>query len=330
MAAMVMSAQDRGAIRLSTEAGVTLGMWDLAERHRHMVFWETIHEIASRLKPLGAGTAVIKGVATEARWYDETGQRVCTDVDLLLDPDAFDDTVEVVRRLDPDRGLSSSIDWLVQRRLLQHVDLRVGPTQVDLHFDPLKVGIPTRQLDEVWTSMQTLETAHGTIRVLRPEVELVLLLLHLNKDRYAFLGAFLDIRQILDRATLDWGYLQAFVAEEGLEVPVWKSLAAVAHVLSLDIDAPRVGGPRTLTWDRLWGGPAMLKGYEGREGAPSVQRFLPFHATRRGGEVIREVWRQVVPPRQLIEVAGRLGPGRSYLRYLTVDRFRADSPGWLP
>lgn len=57
------------------------------------------------------------------------------------------------------------------------------------------------------------------------------------------------------------------------------------------------------------GGQVMLKGYEGPLAAPSIQRFLPFHATHRSSEVIREVHRQVLPPRQPIEAAGRLDPG---------------------
>jgi hypothetical protein len=330
MVAVVLAALGAGKIQLASNASLTLGVWALAERRRHVVFWETISEITNRLDGLGARAAIIKGVATEARWYDELGQRVCTDVDLLIAPDAFDNIGEVVGVLDPDRGSGSSIEWLVERRMLQHVDLRMGPVQVDLHLDPFKVGLPTRQLEEIWASMGTIDRGHGAIQVLRPEIELVLLLLHLNKDRFAFLGTFLDIRQILELAAIDWAYLRAFVAEEGFEVIVWKSLATVASVLTIDVDIPGVRGLRSITWEMLWGRNSILGGYEGRDRAPSIQRFLPYHARRRYGDMLREASRQLIPPRQLIEVAGRLLPGTSYLKYLTVDRFRADSdPGRL-
>lgn len=322
MTAAVLSGQEQGNLRLSEPAGMTLGMWDLAERRRHIVFWDTIGEIHTRLGSLGARCAVLKGVATEARWYGEVGQRVCTDVDLLLAPWALDGVAEIIQVLDPDRDAPTTVEWLVRRRLLQHIDLRVGGTAVDLHFDPLKIGLPTRQLDEVWSTTEELATPQGTALVLCPEIELVLLLLHLNKDRFAFLGPFLDIRHIIERAALEWDYLQAFVAEEGLEVPVWKSLAAVTEVLRLDIDPPPVGGPRTRTWERLWGEDVRLRGHEGRRSAPSIQPFLALHARGRGGENLRELRRQVLPPRQLLEVAGRLDHDASYLRYLAIDRFR--------
>ena len=324
MTAAVLLAHQQGRLSLPASVATTLSIWDLAERREHLRFWKAIEEVHRRLAPTGAEVAVLKGVATEARWYDEPGQRIATDVDLLLAPDVLDSAAELVAVIDPDRGMSASIDWLVRRRLLQHVDLHVGPVQVDLHFDPLKIGIPTRQIAEVWTSTQLLPTPHGMIRVLRPEMELVLFLLHLNKDSFAYLGPFLDVRQIVERAELDWSYLAAFVAEEGLAVPVFKSLAVVANLLNLDVNVLRPTGVRARTWDRLWGPRVRLRGDEGRLAAPRAQRLLAFHASRRMRDVVLESSRQLLPPRQLLEVAGYLQPGGSYLRSLTVDRLRAD------
>lgn len=320
MTAAVLAAHERGAVRLTSSTVTTLGMWDLAERRRHLAFWETVREVESRLAPTGAAVAVLKGIATEARWYDELGQRACRDVDLLLDPGALGEAGAIVDALDPAHGHRSSVASLVSRRLLQHVDLHVGATQVDLHFDALKLGIPTRQVGEVWATTEVIATSHGPLRVLRPEIELVLLLLHLNKDRFAYLGPFLDIERILTRAPLDEGYLRRFVGAEGLDVPFWMSLAAVADVLALDLEVPRPRGPRARSWERLWGRRARLGGHEGRARAPAIGRLLPAHATGRTVDVLREARRQVVPPRGLAEVAGRLAPGGSYLRYLVTRR----------
>jgi hypothetical protein len=322
MTAVALAAHEQGRLALSPSGRTTLAMWQLAERRRHLGFWQALREVQSRLTPMGVEVAVLKGIATEARWYDELGQRAATDLDLLLSPAALDRAVEVARRLDPGRGCSDQIDWLVRRRLLQHVDLRLGSTQIDLHFDPFKIGIPTRQLDTVWDTTELLETPHGPILVLRPEIELVLLLLHLNKDRFAFLGPFLDVRRMLDRAGLDWGFLEGFVAAEGLAVPVWRSLAAVAVTLELDVGVPRISGLRPRTWERLWGAGARLQGDEGRLRAPSVQPFLAAHARHRTADNLRELRRRLLPPRQLLAVAGRLDPGRSYARHLVSAPFR--------
>ncbi|HYZ98812.1 MAG TPA: nucleotidyltransferase family protein [Acidimicrobiales bacterium] len=327
MTATVLTAHQQGAIRLSDELARTFGMWDLAERRDHLRFWRAAGEVQARLAPLGAEVAVLKGIATEARWYDELGQRACTDLDLLLAPDALADVLGIVEAIDPRRPCPVGIDGLVRRRVLQHMDLHLGTVQVDLHFDPLKVGLPTRQLDEVWCTTQVLDTAQGSVRVLRPEIELVLLLLHLNKDRFAFLGPFLDIRQILERAPLDWDYLHGFVAAEALEVPVWKSFAAVADVLGIEHEAPRVTGLRAWSWDRFWSRHARLGGDEARARAPSVSRLLALHASGRIGDKAREVRRQLLPHRPLLELAGRLEPGRSYAGHVARTYVEHLTPG---
>ena len=257
MVSAVLAAHEAGALQLSSDGATTMAVEALAQRHLHLQLWAGLDVVRQALAPFGAEVAVLKGIATEGRWYAQLGERTCTDLDLLLDPAAQPDTASIVAALDPQRGASGAIHWLVRRRLLQHVDLRVGAIPVDLHLDPLKIGIPTRQLDAVWATTEVLQTPHGSLRVLSPEIELILLLLHLNKDGFALLGPFLDVARILERGALDWDALRAFVRGEGLDVPVWKSLGLVATVLELQVAAPKVGGPRGWTWDRLWARTAL-------------------------------------------------------------------------
>jgi hypothetical protein len=329
MTGAVAGAQARGELDLPEELATTLGIWELGEERDHRRFWRTIADVQGRLATTGVEVAVLKGVATEARWYDRIGERVATDVDLLLDPAAIDDAAEIVGLLDPGRGGTDAIRQAARLRWLQHVDLRVGDVQVDLHLDPLKIGVPTRQLQDVWDTTEQLVTPHGSVRVLRPEVELVLLLLHLNKDAFSLLGPFLDIGNLLARHDIDWSLMRRFVATEGLEVPVYESLALVTSVLDLEFprEAPRSDGPRTLSWRRIWRSGRQLRGQQGRERAPSSQRLLAMHVRRRGSAVARELRRQLLPPRSLLEVAGRLPAGGSYVRYLLHDRPRARADG---
>lgn len=303
MVSPLLAAHEQGRIRLPTEAVTTLGVWELEERATRPRLWRTIGEVQERLGPLGAEVAVLKGVATEARWYDAPGQRTTNDVDVLLAPAAHARAAEVVAALDPGHGRLPEVERLVRARLLQHVDLRVGGTQVDLHFDPFKVGVPTRRLDDVWAGTEPLETASGTIRVLPPEAELVLLLLHLNKDRFSYLGPFLDVARLLARADLDHEALGRLVHDEGWEVPVWRSLAVVVGTLGLAADVPGVSGPRAVLWDRLWAPRTRLRGHEGRARARSAQRWFALHVRRRPADVLRELQRQLLPPPDLRRVA---------------------------
>ncbi|CAN5883511.1 hypothetical protein BH23ACT2_BH23ACT2_24740 [soil metagenome] len=320
MVAAVLDAARVDHLPLSAHGLTTLGVWDLAEQREHLRFWSTIAEVQELLGPLGVDVTVLKGVATEARWYDGPGQRVTTDVDLLLDPTALTRVGELVGRLDPDHASIRLLDDLVARRLIQHVDLRVGGTQVDLHLDPFKVGLATRSLREIWTGTETLDTAHGRIRVLAVEAELVLLLLHQNKDAFAYLGPFLDVRQILERARLDRARLRDLVEGEGLDVPVWKSLERVTRVLGLDVEVPSVTGPRARAWERVWAHP--LGGHEARAAARGPQRALSLLARGRTADSLRELRRQVLPQRELLELAGRLPPGGSYVGHLLGARRR--------
>lgn len=322
MVATVLDAHERGMVTLSPGSMTTLAIEDLAERELHLRLWDALGRIQATLQAIGAEVAVLKGIATEARWYDGLGQRCCTDLDLLLDPSDCPRAAAVVAALDPSRDCLPAIEWLVPRRLLQHVDLQVADVAVDLHFDPLKIGLPTRQLEAVWASTEQRETPHGSIRVLAAEVELVVLLLHMNKDGFALLGPFLDIQRLVARASLDWDRVREFVTGEGLDVPVWKSLGVVAGVVPVDaVDLPAIGGPRGWAWDRLWGGDAILRG-EVPEGRRPVQPLLPLHASGRPADNLRELRRQLVPQRQLLEVAGRLESGESYLRWVGMDGLR--------
>jgi hypothetical protein len=322
MIGATITAIESGAFNCSSEAAMKLAVSELAEASRHRAFWGTIALMTETLDQLGVEIGILKGVATESRWYERMGQRVCTDIDVFLSPDAAHIAASVVRHLDRNRGSDSSIDFLAKRGLLQHVDLKVGNAQIDLHLDPLKLGIPTKQITEVWGSMETLEVPCGTIRVLRSEIELVLLLLHLNKDGFSFLGTFLDIPRIVAGSAFDWGYFEAFVSSEGLDVPVWKSLKYVMNTLGFDQETPDLSGARSLMWDRIWSDRSMLRGYEGRQDSPGRQRFLPLHARGRFREILSELRRQGLPPRELVDVAGRLDDRKSYIRYLTIDRFR--------
>lgn len=314
MLGVVSAAHRRGSLALSIETGTTIGMLDLKERHRHKLFWEAIGEVQHRLAEVGARVAVLKGVATEARWYDEIGERVCTDVDLLLCPHDLPLVAAVVESLDPDRGAVDHIHRAANARILQHVDLRLGDIQVDLHFDPFKIGLPSRRLFPVWDSTEPLVSQLGTITVLDAESELLLMLLHLNKDSFSMLGPLLDVRRIAEHGAIDWDRLAAAVAAEGLEVPVWSSLATVVDTLGMDLEVPSIAGIRARTWKRIWR--HTLGGYEGRDRAPRVQRLMGLHARRRTNDQLREIRRQLLPQRALLEVAGRLRPGQPYLGYL--------------
>ena len=60
-------------------------------------------------------------------------------------------------------------------------------------------------------------------------------------------GEAREVARIAGDPTLDWDQLRRFVAGEGLEVPVWASLAEVDARLHLGLDVPAARG-----WRNCW------------------------------------------------------------------------------
>jgi hypothetical protein len=312
---IVLEAAETGRLCLSRDALRLLTARNLNQRRANARLWRTLGEVERRLEPIGARVAVLKGIATEASWYDDLGDRSCGDLDLWLRPIDLGRVADVVAAIEPERA-TGTIAGLVDRRQLQHVDVRLNGTAIDLHFDPLKMGIWARSADRLWQGTHEQDTPHGRVRVLRPEHELVMLLLHLNKDRFSHLAGFLDVKRILERATIEWDEVGHIARVEGLEVAVWKSLSAVDEVLRLGLGIGAPGGARGLVWDRMWGRQAWLRGPSGRARAPLVQRYLPLVMTGRRRDRLRAVRREFLPSRQLLEVAGSLQPDQSYTRFV--------------
>lgn len=276
---------------------------DLLAEHHNRRLWEVIREIQLRLASIGVGAAVAKGVVAENRWYDRPGERPCVDIDLVLEPTARTRFDDVIGALHPTHPLRPGLPILVRQGILQSVDVTVLATPVDIHADILKFEIPTRSLDTIWS--RTVEVAGPDdlrVRALDAETSLVHFLLHLNKDRFARLIGFADVARLLSREALDWGFVDAFLAREGLRVPVYNSLYVVTDTLGLDPPpVQRPEGWRSRVWQRLWGEETRLWGHAGLVNRTHRQFLIPLLAEGRTTEGIR--WlarRRLFPPRAML------------------------------
>ena len=255
MSGLLWSAVKAGDIELSANSERMLAWRELLTRHHHRKLWEAMEDLSGRFHQAGLGVATLKGVTAEARWYERMGERPSLDVDLLVSPTDLDRLEECAALIQPDHPLRGQLDEAVGRGGLQSLDLW-GPGQVaiDLHFDPLKLGIPTLQADLVWSRSVPYPTPNGVeIRVLDAETSLILFLFHVLKDRFSSLIGLVDIVRIVEHEDLHWDYIDRFVRTEGLEVPAYLTLDAVFGALRLDAPAvPAVSGWREQAWQRLW------------------------------------------------------------------------------
>jgi hypothetical protein len=327
MHGLLWSSVSQGAIRLPPEASWLLAATDLAVKGHHERLWRVLDEVQRRLARLGVQTAVAKGVAAEQRWFDRTGERPCRDIDLLLEPGARDRVADVIAELQPAHPLRTAIAASVRAGTLQSVDLVVDDVAIDLHADLLKVEIPTRGRQALWSRTHLMPSPTGSsVRVIDAETSLIHFAIHLNKDRFARLLGYADIARLMARESLDWDFIREFVRGEGLRIPVFNSLHAVSAALELPSPpVPReVRGLRARAWHRLWPAQRRLSGYVGLGTGQHRQLWIPWLAEGRTWESVRWwIRRRALPPGDLLQVYDPDVEG-PYVVRLAVGRVR----GW--
>lgn len=290
--------------------------------------WEVLEASVARLTAAGIEVATIKGVTSEARWYDRRGERPCSDVDLLLSPHQLDLVAEAVRLIEPDHPWVSHVKSMAVAGRIQAVTTRLDGLEVDLHLDLLKLGVPTRQSARIWelTTLYPLPGG-GTVRVLDDTTALFHLLVHLNKDRFQRLLGYADVVRIMAAGRVDWERLQRFAHGEGIAMSVLRTLEVVLEDLSLPwpVELERPGGLRVRVWNLIWRKSIRLRGPEGRLRFRRRQDWIPFLAQGRRLEAFIGWLRDMWPPGPIVAVhyghirgpylwkliRGRLGAARS-------------------
>jgi hypothetical protein len=301
MAGLVWSAEREGH-RFPREARLRLAQSDAGTAFRHSEIWRAYDLVSDRLAGLGVSAALLKGVASEARWYGRMGERPCSDLDLWLDPAKVCDIEEIVAELEPDHPLHGDLTGLVGRGTLQSVDLQSGVPGIgiDLHVDPFKVGVPTRALDEIWSRTEIHVSSGRQVRVPDRETALMLFLLHLNKDRFRYLLGFADVARIVRTDQTDWEGLHELADREGLWVPVARSLEVVCSTLGLSRPPIAVvRGARARLWDRAWSHDVRLQGHEGKRRYRYRQQLIGFTARGRTLAAARDTLRKALPEKPL-------------------------------
>jgi hypothetical protein len=322
---------DARVVKLANEHRLTGLLWTWARDHladvemktklaqkdlyvqAHLVsVWKVLEESVARLAAAGIEVATIKGVTSEARWYGRRGERPCSDVDLLLSPRQFDRVAEAVRLLEPDHPGASYVAPLAATGRIQGVTTHVDGLEVDLHFDLLKLGIPTRQSSEVWNLTSAyLLPGGGSVRVLDDTTALAHLLVHLNKDRFQRLLGYADIARIIAHGHVDWKRLERFARGEGIIVSTFRTLEVVLRELSLSwpVELERPNGPRARLWNVIWRPGMRLRGTEGRLRFRKRQDWIALLARGRSLEALGWWLREMWPPAPVVAVRYAEIPG---------------------
>jgi hypothetical protein len=293
MTGLTWSAVERGDLKLPAVVRQELAGDDLRIRRHHAVLREALRDVLRVATQQRVAVLVLKGLAAQSRWYERDGERPSNDLDLLVAPADQQRVPALVRALEPDHELLPQLATLIRGRTVQSIDvLLAGPVELDLHLDPLKLAIPTRQLLPLWERRVTAELdAVGQVDMLDPSLALVHFLLHLNKDNFARLLGFADVARILASEEVEWDFVLRFVRAEGLEVPVTGALRTVSDTLGLPapalLGATSWSGWRALRWQRLWPPDSQLEGEAGLYVDVLRSDWLPWLARGREGEAMR-------------------------------------------
>jgi hypothetical protein len=304
----------------------TVAAHDLVNQRRNASHWDGLGLLADLARDLGVEVATPKGVAAEARWYDRMGERPCGDVDLFLAPGDLERVDEVVAAIEPGHPLIGHLRPLIDRRILQSVDLTLGEKHaVDLHFDLLKLGVPSRSPERVWAHMVPYR-APNRVRLLVPDPELSLVhfLLHMTKDRFRQLLGYVDVVRVIEREEIDWDEVVGLASDQGLEEHLRLALEAVGEVVPIPAAPalrPRGGITRTV-WAIFWRPGVRLRGWEALVRFRHRQDWIALTARGRFPEALRFwVRRRLLPPRELLTY--RHPGGGSYWWQVTFGRLGA-------
>lgn len=305
----------------SVAAVSVLEAHDATTREWHGRLWQTLDDAVARLRDLGIEVMTLKGVVAESCWYDRIGERPCRDVDLLLAPRDLRRAGEVIDALEPGHPLGAvAVEW-ISRGILDAATVTVDGVRIDLHFDPLKVGLRCRQAEAVWERARRADLPGGTtVCTLDPELSLILFLLHQTKDRFRYVLGFVDVLRVIDQEDLDWDFVVRFARGEGLLEPVTLALDAVGATLEHPV--PKLSQRRGLAskvWNVAWRPSIRLRGSEGRRRYKKRQELLPLLARGRTREGLVHGWGVLFPPRALYEAANP-GERGGYAWRLAVKR----------
>src|SRR5215216_5383588 len=230
----------------------------------HERLWAALVSVSAVLDDAGIDVAIAKGIAAEARWYARIGERPCNDLDLLLSPAHLGQIDDVIAAIEPSHPLCGKVRRLAERGVIQAIDLVHEGVPIDLHWDLLKLGTPSRNRQAIWDRTVPFALPDGrSLRALDAECSYVHFLTHLNKDRFRRLLGFVDVARVYEREDLDHAAVERLVRADGIETSVSASWEVVVRTLGLDARNQIPAAPvRSLIWHIAWRPSVRLRAAE--------------------------------------------------------------------
>lgn len=298
MAGLAFDSAERGELEIGSEARHQLAGVKLAVAAHNARVGKAAVEVIGALANHGWDSALFKGLATAIRWYPTRGTRATSDVDLFLAPAAASSINEILAAMAPGHGLSGKAQRLVDDGRIQSFDFTWNDIWIDVHTDPIKVGVALPRLGELWERTTSVEINGVPTPTLDAEASMVQALIHLQKDRFSRLHGFADIVRIA-AAGVDWDWVQEYAAEAALSVHVNEALRVVNEVLGSDLPYDAAASSRL--WRAIWPESSMLRGQVGLTRKVRTHYWIPLTMPGRRSDALKWWSRIVVPPKDIVE-----------------------------
>src|SRR4029453_18656768 len=151
-----------------------------------------------------------------------------------------------------------------ERGLLQSIDLEYEGVPIDLHWDILKLGIPSRNIDAIWDRTVPFALRDGrSIRALDATSPYVPFLVLVKKDRFRRLLGFVDVARVYASDQVDQADVDRLIRAAGIETSVSASWEVVIRTLDLPLRNQIKSQPvKSLIWHLAWRPSVRLRAAE--------------------------------------------------------------------
>lgn len=279
---------------ISTGAAATLIAFDMAviaRRRQQDEIMELVHE---RLDAAGVTHTFLKGATSAIRWFEKPTHRPYSDIDVVVPPG--EPLRVAVRSLDELHPVLPVLESPTAR-LISSVDMTVGGVRIDVQADALRTGLAPKGGESWIIGTRELEFSSGKrFRVLDPEHDLVMFLLHQGRDRFRYLLGVAEAGRRLERP-LDWKRVEAISRAEGIWDQVAVALEIMCNELRMEVPVKAPAGWRTALWRKLWRPEVRLLGELGRiRHMGRAKWIMPLTMRGRSIDTLNWLARSLFPP----------------------------------
>ncbi len=272
-----------------------------------------------------------KGVAFDLSLYAGRAVREFADLDIFLNRQELFRFGEILRTLgdvEVDVALVNRI--ASSGRTYEHA-VRVGSIWVDVHNDIMNFVLPIRQHDLFWSRLIPIEeisakpdqwagkvssAGRATVLLLDAELMVIQALANYARDLFTDLRHLNDFR-VMFEGDIDWDFVASFAEAEGWYDLVASSLDVVCSYLEVPSPLPiRSKSAHMLATQVLWPERHRLRGRSRIGGVRTGQARASLLISGRRAELVREIYRRIIPPKELLDLLDYPAPGPRVWRVL--------------